>query len=74
MFICKVQCINLCFRALIKLEEEHVQNMCDDVIAKKPDLVITEGCVSDLAQHFLAKADISVIGGVEKSENKKIAE
>ena len=60
-------------RAMLKQEEEHVRKMCDDIIAMKPDLIITEKGVSDLAQHFLAKAGISVIRRVRKSENNKIA-
>ena len=32
------------------MEEEFVQQMCDDIIKHKPDLVITEKGVSDLAQ------------------------
>ena len=39
----------------------------------KPDLVITEKGVSDLAQHFLVKAGISVIRRVRKTDNNRIA-
>merc|ERR1712113_375909 len=47
--------------------------MCDDVIKVNPDLVVTEKGVSDLAQHFLNKANISVIRRVRKTDNNRIA-
>ena len=47
--------------------------MCDEIIALKPDLVITEKGVSDLAQHFLVKAGITAIRRVRKSDNNRIA-
>ena len=50
-----------------------VQEMCSDVLRVKPDLVITEKGVSDLAQHFLMKAGVSVIRRVRKTDNNRIA-
>jgi T-complex protein 1 subunit gamma len=58
---------------LLQQEEEEIQKMCEDVIKVKPDLVITEKGVSDLAQHFLMKANISVIRRVRKTDNNRIA-
>merc|ERR1719356_1689671 len=58
---------------LLMQEEEEVRKMCDDVIRIKPDVVITEKGVSDLAQHFLLKANISVIRRVRKTDNNRIA-
>jgi len=58
---------------LLMQEEEEVKRMCDDVIKVKPDLVITEKGVSDLAQHFLLKANISVVRRVRKTDNNRIA-
>ena len=55
------------------MEEEYIRKMCDEVVAFKPDLVITEKGVSDLAQHFLIKAGISVLRRVRKSDNNRIA-
>merc|ERR1719235_2093468 len=40
------------WEALLRQEEEEVKRMCDDIIKIKPDVVITEKGVSDLAQHF----------------------
>jgi len=50
-----------------------VQEMCTDVLRVKPDLVITEKGVSDLAQHYLMKAGVSVIRRVRKTDNNRIA-
>ena len=49
------------FTKLLQLEEEHVQRQCEDIIALKPDVVVTEKGVSDLAQHYLVKAGITAI-------------
>lgn len=40
---------------LLKMEEEYIANLCRQVAALKPDLVITEKGLSDLAAHYLAK-------------------
>merc|ERR1719476_244141 len=58
---------------LLMQEEEEVKKLCDDIIKVKPDLVITEKGVSDLAQHWLLKANISVIRRVRKTDNNRIA-
>merc|ERR1719231_1383563 len=44
-----------------------------DIIAVKPDLVVTEKGVSDLAQHYLQKANISVLRRMRKTDNNRIA-
>ena len=58
---------------ILQMEEEYIKKMCDEIIAFKPDLVITEKGVSDLAQHFLVKAGISVLQHVHKLNNNHIA-
>merc|ERR1712066_510699 len=58
---------------LLQQEEEEVKKICDDIIKVKPDLVIAEKGVSDLAQHYLLKANISVIRRVRKTDNNRIA-
>merc|ERR1719453_3053810 len=45
---------------LLRQEEEAIRQVCDDIIAVKPDLVVTEKGVSDLAQHYLLKPDLVV--------------
>ena len=50
-----------------------VMLMCNAIMKWKPDIVITEKGVSDLAQHFLMKENISVIRRVRKTDNNRIA-
>lgn len=59
----------------LQIEEEQIRAMCDRIIELKPDVVFTEKGVSDLAQHFLLKADppITAIRRVRKSDNNRIA-
>lgn len=61
------------FTKILKMEEDYIEKICEELIQFKPDLVITEKGVSDLAQHFLVKAGISVIRRVRKSDNNRIA-
>merc|ERR1711884_146977 len=61
------------FSKILEMEEAYIKKICDDIIAFKPDLVITEKGVSDLAQHFLMKAGISVIRRLKKTDNNRIA-
>merc|ERR1712055_609328 len=49
------------FSKILELEETYIKKICDEIMVHKPDLIITEKGVSDLAQHFLNKAGISVI-------------
>ena len=47
------------FTRILQLEENYIKEICDNIIALKPTLVFTEKGISDLAQHFLAKAGIT---------------
>lgn len=58
---------------MLQIEEEQVKHMCDAVLALKPDVVITEKGVSDLAQHFFARANITALRRVRKTDNNRIA-
>lgn len=58
---------------ILQIEEEQVKKMCDAIIALKPDVVITEKGVSDLAQHHFVKANITAIRRVRKTDNNRIA-
>jgi len=58
---------------ILEIEEEQIKTMCERLISFKPDLVFTEKGVSDLAQHYLLKADITAIRRVRKSDNNRIA-
>jgi len=61
------------WNSLLKQEEEYVENLCAQIASFKPDVVITEKGVSDLAQHYLVKANISAIRRIRKSDNNRIA-
>ncbi|KAL8762578.1 MAG: hypothetical protein Q9184_001432 [Pyrenodesmia sp. 2 TL-2023] len=58
---------------ILQIEEEQVKIMTDAIIAVKPDVVITEKGVSDLAQHFLVKQNITALRRVRKTDNNRIA-
>lgn len=61
------------FESVLRMEEEYIEKLCKDIIKHKPTLVFTEKGVSDLAQHFLVKAGISVIRRIRKTDNDRIA-
>ena len=61
------------WNAMLKLEEEYVERMCMQIIEHKPDIVITEKGVSDLAQHYLQKANITPFRRLRKTDNNRIA-
>ena len=58
---------------ILQIEEEQVKKMCDAVLSVKPDLVITEKGVSDLAQHYFVKANVTALRRVRKTDNNRIA-
>ncbi|CEH16014.1 t-complex protein 1 [Ceraceosorus bombacis] len=58
---------------ILEIEEQQIRILCDKIIEHKPDLVFTEKGVSDLAQHFLLKENITAIRRVRKSDNNRIA-
>ena len=59
--------------ALRVQEEDFIAKVCSDILAHKPDLVITEKGVSDLASHFFVKAGVTCIRRVRKTDNNRIA-
>merc|ERR1719320_541115 len=61
------------FSKILEQEETYIKKICDEIIAFKPDLVITEKGVSDLAQHFFNKAGITAIRRLRKSDNLRVA-
>lgn len=46
--------------------------MCSEIIALKPDVVITEKGVSDLASHYFVKAGITSVRRIRKTDNLRI--
>lgn len=61
------------FETILKMEEEHIEKMCAAIIKFKPTVVCTEKGVSDLAQHYLSKAGISVLRRLRKTDNDRIS-
>lgn len=61
------------FTRMLQLEEESIKAMCQDIIAVKPDVVVTEKGISDVAAHFLAAAGISAVRRTKKSDNNRIS-
>lgn len=57
---------------ILQIEEEQIKKMCEAILAFKPDLVITEKGVSDLAQHYFVKANVTAIRRVRKTDNNRI--
>ncbi|KAG4301600.1 hypothetical protein PCANB_001683 [Pneumocystis canis] len=58
---------------ILQIEEEQVQQMCEAILAFKPDIVFTEKGISDLAQHYFLKANVTAIRRLRKSDNNRIA-
>eukprot|EP01006_Ploeotia_vitrea_P012324 TRINITY_DN32706_c0_g1_i1.p1 TRINITY_DN32706_c0_g1~~TRINITY_DN32706_c0_g1_i1.p1 ORF type:complete len:553 (+),score=77.37 TRINITY_DN32706_c0_g1_i1:71-1660(+) len=61
------------FELMLQLEEDYVKDLCQDIIAFKPDLVFTEKGLSDIAAHYLAKAGITAFRRLRKTDNNRIA-
>lgn len=61
------------FSRVLQMEEEYIQQICEDIIRVKPDVVFTEKGISDLAQHYLMKANITAIRRIRKTDNNRIA-
>ena len=62
------------FKKALMMEETEVMRMCEHILRVKPDIVITEKGVSDIAQHFLLKnGNISCIRRVRKTDNNRIS-
>lgn len=58
---------------LLRIEEEFIENVCAQIVASRPDVVITEKGVSDLAQHYLMKANVTAFRRLRKSDNNRVA-
>jgi len=58
---------------LLKIEEDWIKETCEKIAAFKPDVVVTEKGCSDLACHYLAKAGITALRRVRKTDNNRIA-
>lgn len=61
------------WEALLKAEEEWIEKTCNDIIKFKPDVVISEKGISDLAQHYLVKHNITALRRLRKTDNNRVA-
>jgi T-complex protein 1 subunit gamma len=59
--------------AVLKAEEDWIRQTCEHIISFKPDLVITEKGLSDLAQHYFVKHNITALRRLRKTDNNRIA-
>jgi len=58
---------------LLRMEEEWIEGVCAQIVACEPDIVITEKGISDLAQHYLVKANITAFRRLRKTDNNRVA-
>jgi len=61
------------FNNILDQERKEVRAMCDAIIKMKPDLVVTEKGVSELACHYFQRAGISVLRRLRKTDNNRLA-
>lgn len=62
------------FKKALAAEETEVLRMCEHILKVKPDVVITEKGVSDIAQHFLLKhGNVTCIRRIRKTDNNRIS-
>lgn len=60
------------FSRILQIEEEYIQSLCTKIASFKPNLVITEKGISDLAQHYLVKENITCLRRLKKTDNIRI--
>ncbi|BAM78897.1 chaperonin containing TCP1, subunit 3 [Cyanidioschyzon merolae strain 10D] len=60
------------WEALLQSEEAVVRQLCERIAALRPDLVITEKGISDLAAYLLMRAGISALRRVRKTDNERL--
>ncbi len=60
-------------QAFLNQEEKMLKQMVDKVVKSKANVVFVQKGIDDVAQHYLAKAGISAIRRVKKSDMEKLA-
>jgi len=63
---------NTDFEKYLQIEEEWIRQLCNDIIALKPTVLLCEKGCSDLAQHFLQAAGITVLRRNKKWEMNRL--
>eukprot|EP01001_Neometanema_parovale_P000619 NODE_1068_length_1911_cov_11.520694_g1015_i0.p1 GENE.NODE_1068_length_1911_cov_11.520694_g1015_i0~~NODE_1068_length_1911_cov_11.520694_g1015_i0.p1 ORF type:complete len:545 (+),score=167.53 NODE_1068_length_1911_cov_11.520694_g1015_i0:119-1753(+) len=61
------------FELMLKLEEEYVRQLVEDIAKFKPDVVFTEMGLSDIAAHYMMKHGITAFRRCRKTDNNRIA-
>lgn len=61
------------FASALEQERKEIKYLCDIILSHKPDIIICEKGVSDLAAHYLQKGNISVIRRLRKTDNNRLA-
>lgn len=61
------------FEQIMKDEEEQVKQMVMDIVKHKPDIVITEKGLSDEAQHWFLKYNVTCFRRLQGSSNNRVA-
>merc|ERR1719261_1990844 len=61
------------WEALLKAEEDWINATVDEILTVKPEIVITEKGISDLAQHFFVKAGVTALRRLRKTDNNRLA-
>eukprot|EP01096_Ripella_sp_DP13-Kostka_P005318 TRINITY_DN1814_c0_g1_i1.p1 TRINITY_DN1814_c0_g1~~TRINITY_DN1814_c0_g1_i1.p1 ORF type:complete len:546 (-),score=308.20 TRINITY_DN1814_c0_g1_i1:69-1706(-) len=61
------------FEAALRAEEEYIEEMIGHIAKFKPDIVVTEKGMSDLAQHYLVKHNITGFRRLRQTENNRLA-
>lgn len=63
---------NTDFEKYLQIEEEWIRQLCDEIIALKPDVLLCEKGCSDLAQHFLQAGGVTVLRRNKKWEMNRL--
>jgi T-complex protein 1 subunit gamma len=61
------------FANALEQERKEIKHLCDLIILHKPDIVVTEKGVSELAAHHLYKGGVSVMRRLRKTDNNRLA-
>lgn len=61
------------FTRMLQIEEEQVKKMCQILIGLKPDVVVAEKGISDIAIHCLSQAGITALRRVKKMDITRLS-
>lgn len=61
------------WKGALEAEEQQIREWCDRIVSLKPDVVVCEKGISDLAQHFLVRNGISAIRRLKKTDNQRLS-